>query len=128
MATVAIVGAGPAGLFAADALARAGLAVIVFDMGKDVGARNRSDPFDLLHGMGGSGTFSDGKVNFHPQVGGDLYEFLDATAAWELVAHIEATLGRYGVEVIETDDTGTRELEKRAAKCGVSFLPIRQAH
>ena len=125
---VAIVGAGPAGLFAAYELAQGGLDVTVFDMGKDVDERDRSDPADLLHGMGGSGTFSDGKVNFHPQVGGDLYEFLDPDDAWELVAHIEGILERYGVEVIPTDDASTRELERRAAKCGVSFLPIRQAH
>jgi uncharacterized FAD-dependent dehydrogenase len=128
MKRVAIVGAGPAGLFAAHELSQQGLEVIVLDMGKDVAQRERNNAFDLLHGMGGSGTFSDGKVNFHPQVGGDLYEFLRADEAWALVAHIEAILARYDVRVIPTDDERTRELEKRAAKCGVMFLPIRQAH
>jgi uncharacterized protein len=128
MTRVAIVGAGPAGLFAALELAQAGLDVTVLDMGKPVEQRNRSDGFDLLHGMGGSGTFSDGKINFHPQVGGDLYEFMSPNQAWELVDHIEAVFGRYDVEVIATDDDTTRELEKQAAKAGVRFLPIRQAH
>ena len=125
---VAIVGAGPAGLFAALELARASIEVTVYDQGKDVAERERGNPADLLHGMGGSGTFSDGKVNFHPQVGGDLYDFLDHHAAWGLVDHVEAVLARYGVAVIPTEDASTRDLERRAARAGVSFLPIRQAH
>ncbi len=128
MVKAAIVGAGPAGLFAAHELAEHGFEVVVLDMGKDVALRNRDDPFDLLHGMGGSGTFSDGKVNYHPQVGGNLLGFLNDVESWELVAHIEQILARYGVETIPTDEERTHELEKRAAKCGVSFLPIRQAH
>ena len=128
MTRVAIVGAGPAGLFAAHELAQAGLDTVVFDMGKEVSLRQRGDPFDLLHGMGGSGTFSDGKVNFHPEVGGDLFHFLERDRAWGLVSHIEEILRGYGVEPIPTDPERTRELERRAATCGVNFLPIRQAH
>ncbi len=128
MTQVAIVGAGPAGLFAALELAQAGLEVTILDMGKPVAERKRNDAFDLLHGMGGSGTFSDGKINFHPQVGGDLYEFLPPNQAWELMEHIEAIFRRYDVETIATDDADTLELEKQAAKAGVRFLPIRQAH
>lgn len=125
---VAIVGAGPAGLFAAHELVHAGLDVIVLDMGKPVAERDRAVPYDLLHGMGGSGTFSDGKINFHPEVGGNLYEWMSVDQAWQLVAHIEGILMSYGVEVLATEDDRTRELERRAAKCGVRFLPIRQAH
>ena len=125
---VAIVGAGPAGMFAAYELAREGAEVIVVDMGKAVAQREREDGFDLLHGVGGAGTFSDGKINFHTQVGGDLYTFMNAADAWELVDHIEAIFGGYGVEVMATEDEATHDLEKRAAKAGVRFLPIRQAH
>ncbi len=128
MTTVAIVGAGPAGIFAAYELAGAGHRVIVIDMGKSVSERNRRDGYDLLHGMGGAGTFSDGKINFHPQVGGDLFEFMSPNQAWDLINHIESIFGSYGVTVMETSDRATRELEKSAAKAGVRFLPIRQAH
>lgn len=128
MSRVAIVGAGPGGLFAAFTLRQAGLDVLVFDAGKEVSQRDRADSFDLLHGMGGSGTFSDGKVNFHPQVGGNLHEFLPHDQAWELMDRIESVFKHYGVEIIPTNGHETRELEKRAAKAGVRFLPIRQAH
>jgi uncharacterized protein len=125
---IAIVGAGPAGMFAAYELARKGIEVVIVDMGKAVAQRQRDDGFDLLHGVGGAGTFSDGKINFHTQVGGDLYTFMSAADAWELVDHIEAIFNEYGVEVMDTEDEATHDLEKRAANAGVRFLPIRQAH
>jgi uncharacterized protein len=128
MTRVVIIGAGPAGLFAALELAQGGLGVTVLDMGKPVAERDRGDGFDLLHGLGGSGTFSDGKINFHPQVGGDLMEFMSPNQAWALMDHIEALFERYDVAVMATDDQSTLDLEKQAAKAGVRFLPIRQAH
>ncbi|MFN0008165.1 MAG: NAD(P)/FAD-dependent oxidoreductase [Planctomycetota bacterium] len=70
---IVIVGAGPAGLFAAWILARHGLAVTVLDRGSRVDRRSRElvrfhrtripDPeSNLLFGEGGAGTYSDGKV------------------------------------------------------------------
>ncbi|MCL2674660.1 MAG: FAD-dependent monooxygenase [Defluviitaleaceae bacterium] len=68
-----IVGAGPAGLFAANILAEAGLAPIVLERGQPV--KQRTLDIDLFHtsrilnensniqfGEGGAGTFSDGKL------------------------------------------------------------------
>ncbi|RIK97102.1 MAG: hypothetical protein DCC71_21945, partial [Proteobacteria bacterium] len=70
---VAVLGAGPAGLFAALVLARSGVAVDLVDRGEALRERGRTlSAFDrtrvpnpesnLLFGEGGAGTYSDGKL------------------------------------------------------------------
>ncbi|MCC6641907.1 MAG: FAD-dependent monooxygenase [Deltaproteobacteria bacterium] len=72
-ARVAIVGAGPAGLFAAHVLARNGVCAVVIERGPALVERGRAiarfersrevDPErNLLFGEGGAGTYSDGKL------------------------------------------------------------------
>ena len=71
---IAVIGSGPAGLFAAKALSEAGACVTVFERGKPVEERTRDvqdffsgKPLDpecnIQFGEGGAGTFSDGKLN-----------------------------------------------------------------
>src|SRR5205085_9552303 len=70
---VAIVGAGPAGLFAALRLIELGIKPIILERGKDVQARRRdlaaiqkrgvvNPDSNYCFGEGGAGTYSDGKL------------------------------------------------------------------
>lgn len=77
---VLIVGAGPAGLFAALELMRSGLTTAILDQGEASSKRECKDQQRCVdcrvcantHGVGGSGLFSDGKLSWSPQAGGNL--------------------------------------------------------
>lgn len=68
--SVLIIGSGPAGLFAADQLVRAGVSdIVIVDKGKPMASRTCPDGpgcecrlCDVLEGEGGAGSFSDGKI------------------------------------------------------------------
>lgn len=82
-AEVIIVGAGPAGLFAALTLIENGIKPIIIERGKRVGERKRDvaaistkhivDPdSNYAFGEGGAGTFSDGKLYTRSKKRGDI--------------------------------------------------------
>jgi uncharacterized FAD-dependent dehydrogenase len=85
---VIIVGAGPAGLFAALQCIRNGFKPIVLERGKDVKQRRRdlaainkeglvNTESNYCYGEGGAGTYSDGKLYTRSNKRGDVNEVLD---------------------------------------------------
>jgi len=90
---VIIVGAGPAGLFAAIRLIELGIKPIVIERGKDVQTRRRdiaainkahivNPESNYCFGEGGAGTYSDGKLYTRSKKRGDVRRILEI-----LVAH-----------------------------------------
>src|SRR5262245_7850748 len=88
---VIVVGGGPAGLFCAYELARAGIAAIVLDRGKPVQTRRRDlkgltqhgrvDPdSNYCFGEGGAGTYSDGKLYTRSHKRGDVRDVIEVLA------------------------------------------------
>lgn len=82
-----IIGAGPAGYFAALELIERGIRPLVFDRGKDVRARRRdlraiqqfgevNPDSNYCFGEGGAGTYSDGKLYTRSHKRGNIYKAL----------------------------------------------------
>jgi uncharacterized FAD-dependent dehydrogenase len=109
---VVIVGAGPAGLFAAHRLS----------------SEHNVTILEKQSYVGGSGLHSDGKLNFHPKVGGDLTEFMSEHEAWALVGGIRDLFRDLGVEIAHSDEEGLKELEAEASRAGIKFVKIEQNH
>jgi len=96
---VVIVGAGPAGMFCAWGLARAGVRALVLERGREVRARRRdlaslSQRGELVadsnycFGEGGAGTFSDGKLYTRASKRGPVRLVLAALAGYGAPADI----------------------------------------
>ncbi len=124
---VIIVGAGPAGLFASYQLAGKGLRVLIVEKGKDVEQRTERD---IMSGVGGAGTYSDGTVNLRPDIGGNLCDYTsNEKEAWELVNRVSDILAKHGMpEPSQGNREGEEELKRKAASMGGRFYPIKQSH
>jgi uncharacterized FAD-dependent dehydrogenase len=111
---VVIVGAGPAGLFAALRLIELGIKPIIIERGKDVQERRRdlaninkknivNENSNYCFGEGGAGTYSDGKLYTRSKKRGDIHRILEI-----LVAH-----GAHSTILVEAHPhIGTNKLPK----------------
>lgn len=135
MARVIVVGAGPGGFFASYLLAGSGLDVTLVEMGDDIKERlekiNCGGPDagpNYLQGMGGSGTFSDGKINLNPEIGGNMLEFVSQSDAENLINYVDSLFVKYGMDKESEIHPKARELATKAMRAGIKFIPIKQKH
>ncbi len=136
---VLIIGAGPAGLFAANELAGK-LNVIVVDKGRALNERKcvallngsckRCLPCNITGGLGGAGGLSDGKLNLRPDIGGNLEEFVSNEEAWSIINEIDQVFLKHGAseELYAPNEDEISPLLREAAASGIKFIPIVQRH
>jgi len=123
---VVIVGAGSAGLFAALVLAESGLRVTVVDRG--LAPKERTS---ITYGVGGAGTFSDGKLNLTTKIGGNPAAIGCSDAELlQLIEQVDATFTRCGAPANYSGENSQDllRLNQEAAQAGIEFIAGRQRH
>jgi len=141
---VIIVGAGPAGLFAAYELItkNKNMKILLLDQGKF--AENRvcpmnktgtkcvnCNPCQILSGYGGAGTFSDGKLNFIPKIGkSDLFKYMSEEEAYKIIDDSEEIFGKFQMDsdIYPSDMDIANEIKRKVAVTGARLLLIKQKH
>lgn len=100
---VAIIGAGPAAIFAAYELSQLmpNLSMIMLEAGKDIYSRKcpialrqvksciGCNPCAIMRGFGGAGAFSDGKYNLTTEFGGWLHDYLPDADVMDLIEYVD---------------------------------------
>ena len=137
---VIIVGAGPAGIFAAlELTSSAQPRVLMLDKGPDLEKRRcpsrekgrcmKCATCALVTGWGGSGAFSDGKLTLTTQVGGLLADIRGTAEAEQLVREVDALWVHFGAdgEPYKGDIDQIEEVARKGALVGLRLqhYPIR---
>ncbi|HNY04540.1 MAG TPA: FAD-dependent oxidoreductase [Candidatus Woesebacteria bacterium] len=126
---VIVIGAGPAGLFAAQELSRKGVSdILILEKGNSIEKRKKSE---TLYGVGGSGTFSDGKLHFSLNLSQEkLLDFCDRNEAQSLIKEVEQEFLTLGVKspVTPTDKNAVKQLIKECQKFNVQLYDRRCRH
>jgi uncharacterized FAD-dependent dehydrogenase len=136
---VIVVGAGPAGIFAAlELVRRNGAQVLLIERGPDIGRRAcparktgvcaGCDPCDITCGWGGAGAFSDGKLTLTPEVGGWLDTFVGKEELTKLIAYVDDIWLEYGApDEVHGSSKEAGEIRRAALLHGMTLVesPVR---
>lgn len=139
---IIIVGAGPAGIFAALELTGKSKAnVLIIDKGSPLEKRHcktqreygrclRCDPCAVTCGWGGAGAFSDGKLTLTSAFGGFLNEFIDQAEVENLIDEVDQVYLSFGAseKIYGTDLEAVKEMERQAAAAGLNLIPAKIRH
>jgi len=139
---VIIVGAGPAGIFAAlELTANSEAKILIVEQGAPLAKRKcitqgeygrclRCNPCAITSGWGGAGAFSDGKLTLTPSFGGMLNEFIDQDLLEKLIDEVDRVYLSYGAseKVFGTDLEAVKDMERRAAAAGLNLIPAKIRH
>ena len=138
---VAIVGAGPAGIYAAYELItkKPELKIVIVESGREIFSRvcpissGKSktclscNPCNIMRGFGGAGAFSDGKFNFTTQFGGWLNEYIDDDEVMRLIHYVDEINLQYGAPTKVYSTTGSK-LGKKALEFDLHLLEASVRH
>ena len=138
---VIIIGAGPAGLFAAMELASQGVNVLILEKGSDLTKRIcpavekrkaciKCPVCSITSGFGGAGAFSDGKITLSKRIGGYLSEYLEESIFEKYLKYVEEKFLEFGAppRIFGTDTEKIEKIRYEAQKYHLELVPSRLLH
>ena len=137
---IIIIGAGPAGLFAAYKLVElfgSGSNVLIIDKGKTIEKRHCSVSHTqckncyecaLISGEGGAGLFSDGKLVFDLYSGGHLEKLISRNEKQYLEGEIGKIIDKFNINYIFKKPNATEDLISCFEKNNLQFNPYPVVH
>jgi len=137
-----IVGAGPAGMFAARTLADRGKSALLIDKGRQIDKRIcplalgkadtccHCDPCNITSGIGGAGTASDGKLTLTPEYGGNLEEYIGRQNLVELIDRADKVYVDNGAstKVFCPDAQTVSDIQYKAIQNNIEIIPAAIRH
>jgi len=149
---VIVVGAGPAGIFAAYELFKKNGNLKIALIDKGLGIYRRRCPIlegkiakcpivkdnvpgcspacSITNGFGGAGAYSDGKFNITHEFGGWMTDYLSNDQVEELIKYVDSINIEHGATLEITDPTTAKvmEIEKRGYAVGLKLLRSKVRH
>ncbi|MDR1979070.1 MAG: FAD-binding protein [Synergistaceae bacterium] len=137
-----IVGAGPAGVFAAAELVEHGKKVFIADKGKLISDRKcpivngqvkscvNCASCAIVSGWGGAGSASDGKLTLTTGFGGNLEEYIGRPELLSMIEFVDNAFVRFGADPHYYEASGemAHDTIRRGAQVGLRVLPARIRH
>lgn len=137
-----IVGAGPAGIFAATEFVKNNKKVLIIDKGKVIKERHcpvlegkaktcvNCAVCSVVSGWGGAGSASDGKLTLTTGFGGNLEEYIGDGRLEQYIDLVDQTFVSFGADnhCYEPKGPIVKETIRKAASVGIKVLPARIRH
>ncbi|PJI08490.1 MULTISPECIES: NAD(P)/FAD-dependent oxidoreductase [Clostridium] len=139
---VIIVGAGASGIFTSYELIKSNPDVKILMIEKGHSLEKRKCPIDgekikscincnvcnIMNGYGGAGSLSDGKYNITNNFGGELYKYIGAKEALELMNYVDSVLCSMGGAEAKLYSTQNSGLKAKALQYDLHLLDAKVRH
>ncbi|MDR1915281.1 MAG: FAD-dependent oxidoreductase [Synergistaceae bacterium] len=136
-----IVGSGPAGLFAAMALADKNKKVLLLDKGHAIDKREcplkhgasecvQCKPCNVICGWGGAGAFSDGKLTLTPEFGGNMEQYCGESELIRLISEVDSVYLKHGASqtIFKPQGEMASRIIDKARRAGMQVIPATIRH